>query len=180
MRGNLKRSSGSSPLRRILIYGGLVLFLGCAQCAFFPLLSVCPATPDLMLGLILAVALLDSDRSAAVVAVSSGVFIDAVGGAGLSLSPVIYLIFVMLIGTFSRKVLKSFASYLLLLLPSLLYRALATYICLALADRALPALWVIGEVLLPEALTTGLLCLPIYIIVKLFSGLLENHSRFSF
>ena len=180
MRGNLNRASGTGPLRRILIYGGLVLLLGCAQCAFFPLLSICPATPDLILGLLLAIALLDSDRSAAVVAVSAGFFIDAIGGAGLSLSPAVYLIFVILVGIFSRKVLKSFASFLLLLIPSLLYRGTATYICLALADRSLPALWVLTEVLLPEALTTGLLCLPIYFIVKLFSGMLESHSRFSF
>lgn len=181
MQGNLKHSAFSTNLaRRIIIYGLMTLLLGSAQCAFFPILRVCPATPDLIMGMLLTITLWDSERSAAAVAVGAGFFIDAIGASGLALSPLIYLIYVLFISLFAKKVLKSFVSYLLLMIPTLLFRAAATYLCVFLAERSLPQLWVITEVLLPEALTTGLLCLPIYFIVKLCSGMLENHSRFTF
>ena len=181
MQGKLKRSSVSANIvRRIIIYGTMTLVLGSAQCAFFPLLHLCPATPDLIMGMLLAIALLDSEQSAAVTAVAAGFFVDAIGGAGFALSPLIYLIYVTFVSLFVRKVLKSFVSYLLLLVPTLLFRGAATYLCLLVYERALPELWVLSEVILPEALTTGLLCLPIYFIVKLFSGMLETHSRFTF
>ena len=171
---------GAGTVKRIIIYGLMTLVLGCAQCAFFPILKICPSTPDLIMGMLLAIALWDSERSAAVVAVCAGFFIDAIGSSGLALSPIIYLLFVLLISFFSKKVLKSFMSYLLLLIPTLLYRGAATYICIMAHQRALPPLWVLSDIILPEALATGLLCLPIYLIVKLCSGILETHSRFTF
>lgn len=158
----------------------MTLILGCAQCAFFPLLRICPATPDLILGMLLAIALLDGEKSACVTAVASGFFIDAIGGGALALSPAVYLVFVALICLFTKKVLKSFASYLLLLIPSLIYRGIATYLCLILKDGALVPAFVFTEIIIPEAIVTAILCLPIYFIVKLFSGMLETHSRFTF
>ena len=181
MKSDAKKSLfGVNTLRRIVIYGLSVLILGCAQCAFFPTLKICPATPDLIMGMLLAIALLDSPASAAVTAVCAGFFIDALGGAGLALSPLIYLLYVFMISIFSGKVLKSFFSFIILLVPSLIYRAAATYICFSLRIGALAPLWCFKEIILPEALSTALLCLPVYFIVKLCARALDNHSRFTF
>lgn len=169
-----------ATVRRLIIYGIMTLILGCAQCAFFPMLDFCPKTPDLIMGMLLTITLLDSEKSAAICSIAAGFFLDSIGSSGLALSPLIYLIFVLLISVFTKKMLRSFASYLLLLLPMLLYRAVATYLCIFITDRALPSLWMLGEILLPEAIATGLLCMPIYFIVKMFSGALSNHSRFTF
>lgn len=173
-------SQSSNLLRRVILYGLTVLLLGCAQVAFFPILNICPRTPDLILGLLLAITLLDSEKSAAVCAVAAGFFIDAIGSSGLALSPIVYLLLVLIINLLARKVLKSFISYLLLLLPALIYRGVATYILILVSERALPHSWVFTEIILPEMLTTGLLCLPIYFIVKLYSRTLETHGRFTF
>ena len=181
MQGDFKKSLfGANTTKRIVIFGIMTLLLGCAQCAFFPMLSICPGTPDLIMGMLLAIALIDGAKSAAVVAVCAGFFMDAIGSYGLSLSPLIYFLFVLFISLFSGKVLKSFASYLLLLIPSLIYRGAATYLCLLLRYLAIPPTSALTQIILPEALTTGLLCLPLYFIVKLCSRPLETHGRFSF
>ena len=175
-----KPSTRQTLLRRIIVYGVLTLILGCGQCAFFPILNICPAVPDLMLGMLVAIALIDGEKSAAVCAVAAGFFIDAVGSSGIALSPLVYVFLVAFISFFTKKMLSSFASYFLLLIPALIYRAAATYICALIAYGEAPGLWILGDVILPEMLTTVLLCLPIYFIVKLCSRIIGNYGRFSF
>jgi rod shape-determining protein MreD len=183
MNGRLDHSLFSQTnVRRIIVYALLIPLTVLAQCAFFPFIDLCPATPDLMLGTLLAIALLDGLESASVCAVCGGFLLDAIGSSGLALSPIVYLVFVLTVGALSRKVLKRFASYSLLLALSLVYRALMTLICLALTENLSlpPSAWVFTEILLPEALTTALLCLPIYPVVRLCSRAFSNHSRFTF
>ena len=181
MQGNIKRSLlGPGTVRRIIVYGIAVLILGCAQCAFFPMLNICPATPDLIIGMLLAIALLDCPTSTGVTAVCAGFFLDALGGSGIAISPLIYFLYVLMISMFSSKVLKSFFSYVLLLIPTLIYRAAATYLCFSLRIAAWAPVEYITQVIIPEAITTAVLCLPIYFIIKLFSRSFENHSRFTF
>ncbi len=182
MQNNRSRTSVFTPdrLKRILIYGILILLLGCAQCAFFPMLDFVPVTPDLILAMLVAIALLDSQQSAAVTAVISGFFVDAIGGGALAFSPLIYLLTVLIVSFLSAKVLKSFPSFLLLMLPALLCRGIATYLCIFISQRALPALWVFADVLLPELICTALCSVPIYFLLKLCTLPLASHSRFSF
>ena len=183
MRQDIKKSGASRMIaRRIVIYSIMTLILGCAQCAFFPFLDFCPATPDLILGMLLAISLLDDQKSAAICAVGAGFFIDTVGSSGIVLSPIVYLFFVVLIGTLSRKVLKSFASFVLLLIPSVIYRGAITLAMIFFRNGVSTPISasMFTQVIIPEMLISGLLCMPIYFIVKLCSGTFENHSRFSF
>lgn len=167
-------------LKRIVIYGLLTLLLGSAQCSFFPLLDICPSTPDLIMGMLLAIALIDSDKSAAVTAVAAGFFIDAVGGGAIALSPLVYCIFVLFTSLFSRKMLTSFPSFLLLMVPALLYRGAATAVCMTVEGRALISAGEIFATVVPELVCTALLCIPLYFIVKLAAIPLETHSKFTF
>lgn len=181
MRGAKNNGSvGAGAAKRIIIYGALTLILGCAQCAFFPTIKICPATPDLIIGMLLAIALLDSPACAAVCALCAGFFIDAVGGSALALSPIIYLLYTLTISAFSGKVLKSFFSYILLLIPTLIYRAAATYLCFSLHIGAIAPLWSLERILLPEAICTAIFCLPVYFLVRLCSKPLDTHGRFNF
>ena len=79
---------GISPdlIRRILIYGILLLLLSAAESAFFARLYILPAAPDLILGVVVAVSLLDSQKAGAVVGVAGGFLSDAIGSVGISLS----------------------------------------------------------------------------------------------
>ena len=113
-------------VKRIVIYGLLIFFLSVAMSSFFANLHHLPATPDLMLGAVLAVAVIDDRKVAAIVAVVGGVTADALGGVGASLSPLLYLSVILTVGILSEKMLPRFLSWLILLLPSLLLRALFT------------------------------------------------------
>ena len=173
-------SQNKNLLKRIIVYGLMTLFLASMQTAFFPILKICPKTPDLIMGMLLAITLLDGENSACICALGAGFFLDAIGSSGLAVSPVVYIAFVLIINIFARKVLKSFVSYMLLLVPSLVYRAIATYLLVLITERSFVGGWVFTEIILPEMLVSAVLCLPIYFIVKLFSRTLETHSRFSF
>ena len=131
------------------------------------------------MGLILAVALCDNAKSAMALSVGAGFFIDAVGGCGFSLSPIIYFSYAVIIGMASQKMLKSFPAYLLLLLPSLLYRAAATA-ALAIINNSATIGGELLVTLLLEALCTFILCLPVYPIINLATRPLSSRKKFSF
>ena len=164
--------------KRIVIFSIATLILGTAQCSFFSLLKICPRTPDLILGLILAVALCDNPKSAMALSVGAGFFIDAIGGGSFALSPIIYFTYAAIIGAISQKFLKRFPSFVLLLLPSLLYRAVATFLLALLNNGALSSGFIVT--LLLEALCTLILCLPIYPLINLATKPLSSHTRFKF
>ena len=165
-------------LKRIAIFSVATLILGTAQCSFFSSLDICPRTPDLIIGLILAAALCDNPKTAMALSVGAGFFIDAIGGA-LSLSPIIYFGYAVIISRASQKMLKKFPSFMLLLLPSLLYRATATAI-LSLISGSAALGGDLAVTLLLEALCTFILCLPIYPIVNLATKPLSSRRKFSF
>lgn len=167
-------------VKRIVIYSLLTLILGSAQCSFFPALSICPATPDLIMGMLLAVSLIDSEKSAAPLAIGAGFFLDAIGGGAIAYLPVFYLIYVLFISFFSHKMLAGFASYAILLLPTLAFRAVSTFVCMALTDGALPTFAGAMGVVIPELICTAILCLPLYAIVKLCTAPMQTHGKFTF
>jgi hypothetical protein len=155
-------------LRRIIIYTLLFFFLGVMQCSFFSRLKPFGAVPDIVLGGICAILMLDNKRSAAVCAVAAGYFIDALGAVPPSFSPLFYLICVAVLGRVSDKLMPSALSYALLMLPALLLRAAYTYVSIWINMASAPALGTaLIRVMLPEALSTFVFCLPIYFLVKL-------------
>ena len=166
--------------RRIVIYGVLVLVLATAQCSFFASLHVLPATPDLMLSLVLAILLLDEPRSALAVAIGGGFLVDALGANGTAFSPIFYLTVVLALAVPASKMLSRFLSFCVLLLPSLVLRALYTAVCLWVHRGALPTLSGLLQILLPELLLTALLALLIYPLVRLCRRPIGSRKSFRF
>ena len=175
------RRSGNSIrpeiVKRCVVYGLLILFLSAAMSSFFANLRRLPATPDLLLGASLAIALLDNRVSAAIVAVVGGLTVDALGGVGISLSPLLYLIVVLTVGLFAEKMMPKFLSWLLLLLPSLLLRALFSLVGFWIYTEKISLSGVLWEILLPEAISTLVFCLPLYFLVTLCVIPLNDHRH---
>ncbi len=166
--------------KRILLYGILTLLLATASCSFFAELHICPATPDLLLGLVLGVLLLDSVYAATAVAIGAGVLIDALGATSFFLSPLFYLAVALALCLPASKMLATFPSYVLLMLPALALRALYTLLCFALVAGPMPTAAHLGGVLLRECLVTALLTMPVYPLVKLCQIPLRARNRFRF
>ena len=168
-------------IKRIVIYGILILLISSAQCSFFANIKICPATPDLIIGIVLAVSLLDSIKAAAAVGIAAGFVTDALGSAGnLSFSALFYLIGAVILGSIACKMLPRFLSFLCLLIPSLALKAIYTTLCICLKIRAIPSLAILSSLLLPEIIVSAVLCIPLYPIVKLCVIPMRSRSRFSF
>jgi hypothetical protein len=168
-------------VKRIIIYSILALLISVAQCSLFSSLDICPATPDLILGLVIAAAMLDSVRPAMVIGISAGFLCDALCHSGdRSFSALFYLLAVLLLGTLAEKMLPRFYSWLCLMAIGLILRAAYTAVLACIAIRALPAPSILLSAILPELAVTAILCLPIYPIVRLCVKPIKAHSRFSF
>ena len=162
-RRSTRRGGGfrPKPWKKILVYGLLLVLLTALQCAFFPALSFLPASPDLLLGALIALTLLEDNRPAvAVTAVASGFLCDALGSTGASFTPLFYLLAVALASLLAEKMLPRFFSFLLLMLPALLLRLGFSALRAALCGFSPLALF--KGLLLPELLLTLLCALPLY------------------
>ena len=154
-------------IRRILVYSLLTVGMATAQCSLLARLHILPVTPDWMLGLVIAILLLDSVQAATVVAIGSGVLLDALGSGGLLLSPLFYFILCLLLFLPASKMLPRFLSFVVLLLPALLLRGGHTLLCMTLYTGGVPSAATLLSVLPAELVLTALFCLPVYWLVRL-------------
>lgn len=167
-------------VRRILVYGAAFFLLCTLQCSFFSRLKPFGAVPDITLGAMCGILMLDNKRAAAVCAVCAGYFIDALGAVPPSFSPLFYLLCVVILGAISDKIMQSFLSYAVLLVPTVLLRAAFTFVNMWIYMKAFPAISVLWTVLLPEMLSTFVFCLPVYFVIKLCVLPIEAKGHFKF
>ena len=167
----LKRFSDTSErrmlLRRLFVYAALFFFLGIAQCSFFSALKPFGSTPDVVLGGLCAVIMLDNKRAAAVAAVAAGYFVDAIGAVPPSFSPLYYLIAVAILGYVADKMMPRFISYAVLMLAASVPLTIYTVIGIRISAGALPAFPVLALTVLSTCVSTAVFCLPLYFLVKL-------------
>ena len=167
-RTRYKQEIRPDTVKRIVLYGILLLLLAALQCSFFARLQFLPATPDLILCAVLGILLLDSDAAAFICAVVGGLILDAVGGLGIVWSPVFYLMVAALMSLAVKKVMPGLASFLVLLLPSLILRAGFTALGVWISQDAMSVSEMVKSVLLPEAIITFLCGFGVYALVRLF------------
>ena len=155
-------------VKRIVLYGVLLLFLAAIQCSFFARLQFLPATPDLILCAVLGILLLDCDSAAFIAAVTGGLMLDAVGGLGVAWSPLFYLAVTAVMSLTVKKVMPGLASFLVLLLPSLLFRVGFTALFVWKSGILSSVSVVAKKILLPEAIVTFFCGFVVYALVCLF------------
>ena len=180
-RGSRKRGNPSLTLaKRAIIYGVLILVLCAAQCSFFSVLKPFGATPDIILGMLIGIILLDSPSAAAVCALVAGYVIDSIGAVPPSFSPIYYLACVAMLAILSAKMLPRFLSYCLLMVAALVGRALFTLINICISSASLPTVSYALTTILSEALSTFVFCLPIYFIMRLCARAIGARQKFDF
>ena len=162
-RARPSRTDKSLILRRVLIYGAAIFFLGIFQCAFFSRLKPFGATPDLI-----------------ICAVCGGYFIDAIGAVPPGFSPIVYVLAVALTASIAQKLLARIPSFFILLLPSLAVRAVFTYVGLCLTFGSIAPLSSLTSVILPEAISTIFLSIPVYLLIKLCYLPIRSRNKFGF
>ncbi len=160
-------ADGRALWRRLALYTPTFFLLVILQCAFFSRLKPFGAVPDITLGALCAVAMLDGKRAATVCAVAAGYFADALGALPPSFTPLFYLLCVVLVGAVADKMFPRFASFCVCLLPALTLGALYTVLCACLALGAFPSLFALLPTLGGAAVGTFIFSLPLYFLIKL-------------
>ncbi len=171
-------ASRSAVVRRILLYGALFFFTALLQCSFFTELSFLRAIPNLTLGALVAVSLFDSRETAVISAVASGFLLDTLGGSGLSLTPIFFLLIAVIFSAAAKKILPSFLTYSVLMFPASICGVLYTLLMLKVNGSTAPFGALFASTLLPELILTLLLSLPICFIVRPISRFVDAKSKF--
>lgn len=172
------QASKAALIKRIIIYGITFFILGVAQCSFFNELSFLSATPNIILGAVAAVSLLDSQRSAAVCGIAAGFMIDALGGTGISISPIALLCVALLCSEIARKILPTFISWVILLVPASLVGSVFTLANIFLLVGKFRISEVFKSILLPEFILTVIFSIPLFFIIKLCVRLADAKNKF--
>ena len=163
-------------LRRTAVWGILLFLLAVSESAFFSRLHFLPTTPNLVLGAVIAIALLDSAPVAAVAAVGGGILVDSLGGTGMYLSPLVYFLAVLLVGNMAEKMMAGIWSWLFLMIPGIVLCGGLTFLRMKLIYGEASPLDVLLRVLLPEAMITILFGVPLYFFTSLCARLCKGRQ----
>lgn len=172
------QAAKAAVIKRIIIYGITFFILGVAQCSFFNELSFLSATPNIILGAVAAVSLIDSQRSAAVCGIAAGFLIDALGGTGISLSPIALLCVALLCSEIAKKILPTFISWVIILIPASLTGSIFTLANIFLLVGKFQLSAVFKTILLPEFILTVIFSVPLFFIIKLCVRLADAKNKF--
>jgi rod shape-determining protein MreD len=167
-----------SVMRRVIFYGVLFFILCVAQSSFFARLSFLSVVPSLALGGVAAVALLDEEKYAIVCGIAAGFLADAIGGSGISLSPLIFMISAIVCAQISRKMLPHFLSWLIVMLVAAVLGALGTALNILVNTSGVEIAALVRSLLLPELVATYFISLPIFFLVKLCVRLSDAKTKF--
>lgn len=158
----------ASVVWRILRYAVLTFFIVMLETVVLP--RIFPgALPDLMLSAVIAAAMGEDERIAALFGAFGGFFLDAAGTTGLSLSPLYYMLTGYVFGVLIRFWLRrNFLSYLIFTgCAAFLTRPVVTYILLQFSQPDTPLYRAVSDILLPEAFLTVLFSPLLYLAVFL-------------
>ena len=168
----------SGTLKTVLLLGVTVFLLAVFQCSFLSGLTFISAIPNVVMGAVAAVAFFENERTATVFAIAAGFMLDILGGAGLPLSPIIMLLASVVFTLVSKKMLKAFFPYILLMTVAALASAVSTLINLIFAGRIPELAHLFSKILIPEFILTIIFSIPLYPLFKLLSRLCESKGKF--
>ncbi len=160
--------SSSRAVVKMALFAMVVFLTGVLEVSFFSRVRIFSATPDLLLPLILGLSFFDGEKSGAVMGVWAGVVCDALGGSGLMLSPVFY----MLIGYIGGIIVKTWfgknlPSWVVMCFGACMCRSALTLIYIAAATPSFNFITAFSEVVLPEFAASYILALPCYFLTRL-------------
>ena len=130
-----------------------------------------------MLGLVVAVAMLDSQHSATVCGIGAGFVIDSIGSTGISFSPLFYMLCGAFCALLAKKMLPSFLSWVVELAIFSAVKGIYTLAGVYYSWSGAPIATVLLRTVLPEMICTFIVCLPIFFVVKLCMIPIDSQRR---
>lgn len=106
MSNQLSSTSWQTLLRKSVVWGIWLFLLAVLQTSFFSVIRVFGAVPDLVLPAVITIAVYDRERMGTVAGIMGGYIADAIGGTGLSLSPLVYMLCGIIVALLAYSVLR--------------------------------------------------------------------------
>ena len=156
----------------------MILLLSSVQVSLLARFQLFGATPDLMLCFVLCIFYFWGKYAGAITGIASGFVIEAIGGQGISLLPVVYMLFGYIGGAYARAIHpKRFFPYLFYLFCGLLLRAATTllYACMMWETVYLPD--ILLKSVLPELGGTLIVGIVLYAPIKGICGVVDRMTR---
>jgi cell shape-determining protein MreD len=158
----------SKTVGRCLLFGVFLFLTAACQVSFFSATAVFPATPDLLLAAVMGLAVCDGERTGAVSGIAAGVFSEALGGTGIMLMPVFYMLAGYVFGIVTRFFLnRNFLSWIVYMLIAAFARSVWSLLYLAAIETGFNFLTVFSKIITPEFLMTVIFSLPMYFLCRL-------------
>ena len=158
--GKLRVEINGTVLLKALTYGALIVCMAVMQTTVFTRFRPFGAVPDLMLTLVIAISMTEGGKWGAVLGIAAGYLIDALGGTGLALSPLLCMMAGYLCGILTVYYLtNSLPVWGVYMGAAAAVRAVATLIQILSRYDGYPLNEAFAEIILPEMGSTLLLSL---------------------
>ncbi len=167
-------------IRTTIIYGLIIFIFSVLQTSFFSHLTFFNAIPNIMIIVVIGASVYEGERTGAVVGIAAGVFIEAQGGIGLPILPLLYFLVGYFCGIISKQFEKDgFLVYLIYMLVGCLVGSVVTLIQTALFASNYNLPQILKNIILPEYIYTFLLSIPCYLLFKLIKkrSNVQNSTR---
>lgn len=163
---------------KCITYSIFLFLLGVMQVSFFTKINVLHATPDLLLGATLTLAMLEDHKTSCICGIVAGLFYHSLGG----FSHPIYIVFsffcAYVFWILSQNVLgKNYLSFLVL--SALIYGAKAIFniVDALLFSSTFNLFAVIGKIVIPEFISSMIFCTISYLIFMILTKIFNRKSR---
>ena len=167
-------------LKKSIIWGIWLFLLAVFQTSFFSVFRPFGAVPDLVLPAVIAIAIYDRERMGTIAGIMGGYMVDALGGVGLSLSPIVYMICGCIVALLAYSIInRDFMSWLLGTALSLAFSGGASVICAyaATGGAYFTASAIFSRLLFPSFLSSMVAGIPVYLLTKLIWSKLFNNRE---
>lgn len=180
MNNQLSPISWQALLKKSIVWGIWLFFLAIVQTSFFSVLRVFGAVPDLVLPAVIVIAVYDRERMGTIAGIMGGFFADALGGSGISLLPISYMICGIAVALLAYSVLRrDFASWFVGILISLAVNGIFSVVSVFLSHKNASFGFsdLFSRLLVPQFFASLLLSVPVYFLTKaIWSRFFDNRE----
>lgn len=153
---------------RAAICGVLIVLFALLQTTVFARFKPFGATPDLMFALTVALAFSEGEKWGGICGLICALTVDSLGGIGITLEPMLYMLAGCLCGVLARDFFSNTAlPRVAVILLFTFARSAVTLICATIIVPDISVLQILSDMVIPEYFSTVLMSAPVYLAVWL-------------
>lgn len=176
--GKLKIEVDHIAVIKSIVYGLYFILAALLQTTVFGKFNLFGAVPDLMITSVIVLAMIEGERWGAVFGLVAGYVIDALGSTGLSLMPLVYMLFGYICGILTVYYLKnSIQVWGVFMIAAAAGRGVVSLIYILALYSYYPIDQAFSEIIFPEIISTFVFSILTYGAVQLVSKPFRKRKR---